>query len=97
VHHLFCKFLEGSGRMIGHGAILAGTIPSVPEGGLTLWPSLNSILDLRVSQVRNGNFCPSALERGTRCEQVVNLALAERHVQGVSTRAPRFSGRRNSI
>ena len=55
---------------------------------ITLWPSLNSILDLRVSQVRNGNFCPSALERGTRCEQVVNLALAERHVQGVSTRAP---------
>src|SRR5262249_35337441 len=43
-------------------------------------------LDLRVPQVRNGDFYPSALERGTRCERAVKLALAEMYVQGVSTR-----------
>ena len=39
-----------------------------------------------VPQVRSGGFCPSALERGSRSEQAVNLALAEMYVQGVSTR-----------
>ena len=31
-------------------------------------------------------FTPSALERGSRSEQVMNLALAEMYVQGVCTR-----------
>ena len=39
-----------------------------------------------VPQVRSGGFYPSALERGSRSEQSVNLALAEMYVQGVSTR-----------
>lgn len=39
-----------------------------------------------VPQVRTGGFYPSALERGSRSEQAVNLALAEMYVQGVSTR-----------
>ena len=39
-----------------------------------------------VPQVRNGDFYPSALERGSRSEQAMNLALAEMYVQGVSTR-----------
>jgi len=39
-----------------------------------------------VPQVRSGGFYPSALERGTRSEQAMNLALAEMYVQGVSTR-----------
>ena len=43
-------------------------------------------LDLRVPQVRQGDFYPSALERGTRSERGVKLALAEMYVQGVSTR-----------
>jgi len=43
-------------------------------------------LDLRIPQVRNGEFYPSALERGTRSERAVKLALAEMYVQGVSTR-----------
>lgn len=43
-------------------------------------------LDLRVPQVRNGEFYPSALERGTRSERALKLALAEMYVQGVSTR-----------
>ncbi len=43
-------------------------------------------LDLRVPQVRQGEFYPSALERGTRSERAVKLALAEMYVQGVSTR-----------
>jgi transposase-like protein len=43
-------------------------------------------LDLRVPQVRSSEFYPSALERGTRSERAVKLALAEMYVQGVSTR-----------
>jgi putative transposase len=43
-------------------------------------------LDLRIPQVRNSEFYPSALERGTRSERALKLALAEMYVQGVSTR-----------
>lgn len=43
-------------------------------------------LEFAVPQVRSAGFYPSALERGSRTEQSVNLALAEMYVQGVSTR-----------
>lgn len=43
-------------------------------------------LTFAVPQVRGSGFYPSALERGSRTEQAVNLALAEMYVQGVSTR-----------
>jgi transposase-like protein len=43
-------------------------------------------LELRIPQVRKGDFYPQALERGTRSERAVKLALAEMYVQGVSTR-----------
>ncbi|MGI8980300.1 MAG: IS256 family transposase [Pirellulaceae bacterium] len=43
-------------------------------------------LSLRVPQVRGAEFYPSALERGTRSEKALRLALAEMYVQGVSTR-----------
>src|SRR5919204_6497773 len=39
-----------------------------------------------VPQVREGNFYPSALERGLRSERALHLAFAEMYVQGVSTR-----------
>jgi transposase-like protein len=39
-----------------------------------------------IPQVRAGGFYPSALEKGSRTEQALNLALAEMYVQGVSTR-----------
>lgn len=39
-----------------------------------------------VPQVREGGFYPQALEKGLRSERALNLALAERYVQGVSTR-----------
>jgi putative transposase len=42
--------------------------------------------DLRIPQVRSSEFYPSALERGTRSERALKLALAEMYVQGVSTR-----------
>ena len=42
-------------------------------------------LALRVPQVRGAEFYPSALERGTRSEKALRLALAEMYVQGVST------------
>ena len=43
-------------------------------------------LTFDVPQVRGSGFYPSALEKGTRTEQAVNIALAEMYVQGVSTR-----------
>lgn len=43
-------------------------------------------LELQIPQVREGGFYPSALERGTRSERALKLALAEMYVQGVSTR-----------
>lgn len=43
-------------------------------------------LTFAVPQTRQGGFYPSALERGSRTEQALNLALAEMYVQGVSTR-----------
>jgi transposase-like protein len=43
-------------------------------------------LELKVPQVREGGFYPSSLERGSRSERALKLALAEMYVQGVSTR-----------
>jgi putative transposase len=43
-------------------------------------------LTFEVPQVRGGGFYPSALEKGLRTEQALNIALAEMYVQGVSTR-----------
>ena len=39
-----------------------------------------------VPQVRESGFYPQALEKGLRSERALTLALAEMHVQGVSTR-----------
>lgn len=39
-----------------------------------------------IPQVREGDFYPSALEKGLRSERALTLALAEMYVQGVSTR-----------
>jgi putative transposase len=43
-------------------------------------------LHLQVPQVRGAEFYPTALERGSRSEKALRLALAEMYVQGVSTR-----------
>ena len=43
-------------------------------------------LTFEIPQVRGGGFYPSALEKGSRTEQALNIALAEMYVQGVSTR-----------
>lgn len=42
-------------------------------------------LELSVPQVRGAKFYPQALERGSRSEKALRLALAEMYVQGVST------------
>jgi transposase-like protein len=42
-------------------------------------------LTLAVPQVRGAKFYPTALERGSRSEKALRLALAEMYVQGVST------------
>jgi putative transposase len=43
-------------------------------------------LELAVPQTRGVAFYPSALERGTRSERALKLAVAEMYLQGVSTR-----------
>ena len=43
-------------------------------------------LTFAVPQVRAGGFYPSALEKGSRTDQALNLMMAEMYVQGVSTR-----------
>jgi putative transposase len=43
-------------------------------------------LELAVPQTRGVEFYPSALERGTRSERALKLAVAEMYLQGVSTR-----------
>ena len=43
-------------------------------------------ITFEVPQVRTAGFYSGALERGSRSEQWVDLALAELYVQGVSTR-----------
>jgi putative transposase len=43
-------------------------------------------LHLAVPQTRGVEFYPSALERGTRSERALKLAIAEMYIQGVSTR-----------
>ena len=45
-------------------------------------------LELKIPQVRSSKepFYPSALEKGTRSERSLSLALAQMYVQGVSTR-----------
>lgn len=48
--------------------------------------SASGPLHLKVPQVRDGGFYPSCLEKGTRSEKVLKLAIAEMYVQGVSTR-----------
>ena len=42
-------------------------------------------LQLAVPQVRGASFYPQVLERGSRSEKALRLALAEMYVQGVST------------
>lgn len=43
-------------------------------------------LELAVPQTRGVDFYPSSLERGTRSERALKLAIAEMYLQGVSTR-----------
>ena len=43
-------------------------------------------IELAVPQVRGAKFYPQALQRGSRSERALCLALAEMYVQGVSTR-----------
>ena len=43
-------------------------------------------LTFAVPQGRDSSFYPSALDKGSRTEPALNLALAEMYVQGVSTR-----------
>jgi putative transposase len=43
-------------------------------------------LELAIPQARGVEFYPSALERGSRSERALSLAVAEMYLQGVSTR-----------
>ncbi len=46
----------------------------------------NGPLELKIPQVRDSSFYPSSIEKGTRSEQSLKLAIAEMYIQGVSTR-----------
>ena len=43
-------------------------------------------MQVRIPQVHNGEFYPQCLEKGSRSEVALKLAIAEMYVQGVSTR-----------
>lgn len=43
-------------------------------------------IDLKIPQVREGGFYPQSVEKGSRSEKALKLALAEMYLQGVSTR-----------
>ena len=43
-------------------------------------------IDLNIPQVRGGGFYPQSIEKGSRSEKALKLALAEMYLQGVSTR-----------
>jgi len=43
-------------------------------------------LDLRVPQVRGLGFYPQSIEKGTRSEKALKLAIAQMYLEGVSTR-----------
>ena len=45
-----------------------------------------AVLQVREVDGQGGGFYPQSLERGTRSERALKLALAEMYVQGVSTR-----------
>ena len=45
-------------------------------------------LSLKIPQVRNGEFYPSALERGCRTSRALMMAIAEMYFQGLSTGLP---------
>jgi len=43
-------------------------------------------LDLQIPQVRGLGFYPQSLEKGTRSEKALKLAIAQMYLEGVSTR-----------
>ena len=75
-HHLQAQPYERSGERTGHANGFKPKTVVTRVGEVTF----------EVPQVRDGSFYPSALDKGVRTEQAVNLTLAERYVQGVSTR-----------
>jgi len=53
-----------------------------PKGVQTRMGSLN----LKVPQVREGGFYPNSIEKGSRSEKALKLAIAQMYLEGVSTR-----------
>lgn len=75
-HHLNAQPFERSDERRGHANGFKPKTVMTRLGELTF----------AVPQVRDSSFYPSALDKGSRTEQALNLALAEMYVQGVSTR-----------
>lgn len=46
-------------------------------------------LDLSIPQVRDGGFYPSSIEKGSRSEKALKVAIAQMYLEGVSTRRVR--------
>lgn len=64
--------------------LIVSTAPtaSSPRRSCHVWANKPSTCP----RVRGGGFYPRALDKGSRTEQALNIAPAEMHVQGVSTR-----------
>jgi transposase-like protein len=75
-HHLRARPYEHAPARTGHANGFKPKTVQTRLGALTF----------AVPQVREGGFYPQALEKGLRSERALTLALAERYVQGVSTR-----------
>lgn len=50
------------------------------------WNTRLGALELKVPQVRGMSFYPQCLDKGSRSEKALKLAIAEMYLQGVSTR-----------
>lgn len=75
-NHLGAALHERTEQRTGHANGYKDKILATRLGQITV----------AVPQVREGGFYPQSLERGTRSERALKLALAEMYVQGVSTR-----------
>lgn len=84
----FCTTLAGHVRRRFRRGILTHSHEGVESTAQRVehHPLEAAFAALLANDPEGGGFYPSVLEKGTRTEQAVNIALAEMYVQSVSTR-----------
>ena len=78
--HLGAAPHERTQERMGHANGYKDKTRNTPLGQFTV-----AVPQVREVNGQGGGFYPQSLERGTRSEQVLKLALAEIYMQGVST------------